>query len=84
MTSENKTRDNGCICRGSWRELVKKMEPFFEKVYRDEHGGRHLFVGLVHGADDYYYGLTGEKGIQLLSCVFPLEQYGYELIDSHD
>lgn len=84
MTSENKTHDDGCICHGNWRELVKESEPFLEKTYRDERGHKFVFVGLINGGDDYYYGMAGEKGFRLLSCAASLEQHGYELVPEEE
>lgn len=82
MTSENKTHDDGCVCHGNWRELVKESEPFFGKTYRDERGHKFVFFGLVHAEDDYYYGMVRNGVVHLLTCVGSLETHGYELI--HD
>jgi hypothetical protein len=66
----------------NWLKLVQEMDPFVGRQYRDERGNLFTFFGLVHG-DDYYYGLTGPSGLELLSCVVSLEEYGFELLPIH-
>ena len=73
-------RDDECICEGNWRAIVKEMEPLIGRQYRDINGRVVRFFGLVHGDDDYYYGLAGEGKLELLSCVGDIEGYGYELV----
>ena len=72
--------DAECICAGNWRELVKEMGPLIGQRYRDKAGNMLVFFGLVHGDDDYYYGMAGCTGFELLSCVGSIEGYGYELV----
>lgn len=71
---------DGCICEGNWRALVKEMGPLIGERYRDRNGNVLVFFGLVHGDDDYYYGMAGPTGFELLSCVESIEVYGYELL----
>jgi len=56
------------------------MEPLIGERYRDRNGNVLVFFGLVHGDDDYYYGMSGPTGFELLSCVGSIEGYGYELV----
>lgn len=70
-----------CICKGNWRNFVKKYSPLFDRKFVDRDGKEWLFFGLVDGVDDYYYGMWGaaEKDLLLMSCVSSLEGYGFEL-----
>ncbi len=69
--------DPRCICRGNWRDIVKEAEPLLDKkLVRD--GKAWRFFGVVHGSDDYYYGLSNADGeFLLLSCVANLENWGF-------
>ena len=71
--------DNECICNGNWRAIVKKTEHLLDKRFRDNLGEEFTFFGIVHGSDDYYYGMRG-KTMRLLSCVGSIEGHGFELI----
>ncbi|GBG14471.1 reductase [Novimethylophilus kurashikiensis] len=76
--------DDGCICKGNWRAIVKEVEPLINKKFRDSDGKEHIFFGVVHGSDDYYYGmypLDGGSAV-LLSCVGSIAGFGYELVES--
>lgn len=68
----------GCICKGNWCAIVKEMEPWLDKKFTDQHGQEWTFYGIVHGSDDYYYGVARAGETHLLSCVGALESYGYE------
>ena len=72
---------DGCICRGNWRAIVAESEPLFDKRFRDRDGKEYTFLGVVHGSDDYYYGMVpvGEGKPVLLSCVGNLEGHGFTL-----
>lgn len=73
-------KDKGCICQGNWREIVRESEPYFEKDYLDKKGRKYHFFGVVHGSDDYYYGMYSPKhGMALLSCVGSIEGHGFKL-----
>ena len=76
--------DAGCICKGNWRAIVRDAEPLIDQRYADENGDVWTFFGLVHASDDYYYGMTGPKGLQLLSCAGSLNSYGFERIVLED
>lgn len=61
-----------------WNQLVEEYEPLIGAQYRcGEH--TYTFFGLVHGGDDYYYGMWqhGTGKCELLSCVGAPESFGY-------
>lgn len=70
-----------CICKGNWRSIVDKAEPLiYRKYQRLRDGAIFEFFGVVHGSDDYYYGMwSKEHGLVLLSCVGNIDD-DYELI----
>ena len=70
-------RDNGCICEGNWRKIVAESEPDFGKRFTDESGRTYTFFGIVHGSDDYYYGMSDGEKVRLLSCVGSIEGHGF-------
>lgn len=72
--------DADCICRGNWRAIVKETEPLIGKMFRDQRGDTYRFFGIVHGYDDYYYGMFGRGRLRLLSCVGSIEGHGFEQI----
>lgn len=71
--------DADCICHGNWRKIVKEAEHLLGAKYKDREGTECIFYGIVHGSDDYYYGMweiaTGKS--HLLSCVGSIEDHGY-------
>jgi hypothetical protein len=71
---------DGCICRGNWREIVAETETMIGKEFVNEHDERFRLFGIVHADDDYYYGMHGESGMRLLSCVGNIESFGYRLV----
>jgi len=75
---------NPCICKGNWRNIVKESEPFLDRIFVDNNGQRFRFYGIVHGSDDYYYGMyrLADGQSVLLSCVGDLETHGYTLLES--
>jgi len=74
--------DSGCICKGNWRDIVAEAMPLLNKKFRDSRGGEYIFFGVVHGGDDFYYGMSpvGEGGLQLLSCVGSFEGHGFNAV----
>lgn len=76
------SEDPDCICRGNWRLIVAECEELLDKQFVDENGDVFVFYGIVHGSDDYYYGMTGRTGHRLLSCVGSLETHGYKLAET--
>jgi hypothetical protein len=67
----------GCICRGNWRDIIRHYEPALDTKFRDTEGRVWTFFGIVHGKDDYYYGMCRNGDLELLSCVGSIEGYGY-------
>lgn len=73
--------DEGCICEGKWREIIRRNLPFLDKKFVDEQGKEWTFYGIVHGSDDYYYGMCDDEGrLALLSCVGSIASQGFRLI----
>lgn len=72
--------DEGCICRGNWRAIVKETEGLIGKKFRDRKGEEYTFYGIVHGDDDYYYGMYKAGDCRLLSCVGSIEGHDFTLI----
>jgi hypothetical protein len=68
--------DPECICKGNWRKIVAEHENLIGAQYEDEKGNAYTFFGLVHGDDDYYYGMSSKAGVSLLSCVGSIEGHG--------
>lgn len=70
--------DPDCICHGNWRAIVKRSEPLLGKRFNSERDGPGwTFFGVIHGDDDYYYGMYRDGKYQLLSCVGSLEGWGF-------
>ena len=76
--------DDECICHGNWRAIVKESLPLLGKRFSDDKGNEYSFFGIVHGDDDYYYGMSSVPGnkVMLLSCVCEIAGHGYKLIDN--
>lgn len=71
---------DGCICRGNWREIVAESTPLLGRKYIGRDGKAYEFFGVVHSEDDYYYGMFSKDGhLNLLSCVGSIEGSGYTL-----
>jgi hypothetical protein len=75
-------QDPECICKGNWRAIIAETEPLLDKKFRDREGKVFILYGVVHGSDDYFYGLlpVEEGKAVLLSCVCSIESYGYTLM----
>lgn len=74
--------DAGCICHGNWRKIIAESEPRLNKTFLDDKGVPHVFFGVVHGSDDYYYGLLPQNSPPiLLSCACDIEDYGFALVE---
>lgn len=82
--------DAECICKGNWRAIVKESEPKLGRKYKADWGPdgkkdyEYTFFGIVHGSDDYYYGMVDKDNkMRLLSCVGNIESFGfYEILPS--
>lgn len=74
----------GCICEGNWRNIVNEVQHligkrFFSGIYNKT----YTFFGVVHGADDYYYGMIDDNGkMDLLSCVGDFETWELTIIEA--
>jgi len=86
MSTTNTEQNTGCICKGNWRKIVAESEPFLNKNFIDRKGNEFIFFGVVHGNDDYYYGMwpVGDYKPVLLSCVGSIECHGYVLKEHID
>jgi len=71
--------DEECICRGNWRAIVAEVEPLIGETFIDERGDEYTFFGVVHGEDDYYYGMWDRvnRTLCLASCVGNFHTMGY-------
>lgn len=80
-TNMGLTTKQSCICKGNLRAIVNETEHLFGKTYKDQHGDKHTFFGVVISEDDYYYGMHRhkDKQLSLLSCVGNIEGFGYTL-----
>ncbi len=72
-----------CICEGNWRLIVKETVHLLDRKFKSKQDRKdYTFLGIVHGSDDYYYGMCDEEGkISLLSCVASIEQHDFVLIE---
>lgn len=63
--------------------IMKKHECLIGKKYLETRTGKkYTFIGIVVGSDDYYYGMYDKKnGLQQLSCVGYIDDFGFELIE---
>lgn len=70
------------VCN-NWLLLLDECENLIGSYYQDEEGETYRFFGLVHGDDDYYYGMSSlETGkVRLLSCVSDIEGFGFTEIE---
>jgi hypothetical protein len=64
----------------NWTKLVEENEALLGRHFIDESDDKkYYFFGLVHGDDDYYYGMWGDN-LKLLSCAIDLEGHGFKEI----
>lgn len=68
----------------NWEAIIKEAEPYIDRWFTDECKNYYKLFGVVHGSDDYYYGIWDDecRQIMLLSCVIDLtgyfNTYGYK------
>lgn len=64
----------------NWRSIVKECMPMLDRQFNDRDGVPHTFFGVVHGEDDYYYGMWNRqtRSLVLLSCVGSIEGHGFK------
>jgi len=66
-----------------WEIIAKDQIDNLGKTFIDPFGNSVIFVGLVLGVDDYYYGFeTKDKRFILLSACKKLDEYGYKLYEN--
>ena len=71
---------SGCICEGNWRKIVNSNHHLINRKFVSK-GKEYTFYGIIHGWDDYYYGMCGDGGGDLLlSCVGSIKEHGFELV----
>lgn len=67
-----------CICAGNWRNIIHESVPLFDKKFKHIATGlTYVFIGVMHGEDDFYYCMSRGNDIHFLSCVGSIEQHGY-------
>jgi len=77
----------------NWNILVEEYEKHLDALYEcadtpfyEEEGAGEVyrFVGLIHGSDDFYYGMVNVKTGRLMmcSCVGSIEGHGFKKIDT--
>ena len=76
--------DPECICKGNWRAIVSENEHLIDRMFtQDSTREKFHFFGIVHGSDDYYYGMSSpDHKLWLLSCVGSIEGHGFTLVES--
>ena len=61
----------------NWAKLVEEYDPLIGDKYLDEKGNEYIFIGLLHGQDDFYFVMWREGTVRLLTCVGIPEQMGF-------
>ncbi len=66
-------------CDSNWKRIVKESEPLLDKKFEWNYDGKiYTFFGIVHGSDDYYYGMCDEDNkVVLASCVGSITGNGF-------
>lgn len=65
----------------NWESLQREVMPLIGRQFRSANGNICRLIGLIDGGDDYYYGMTLEGRLHMLSCVGSLEVHGMTLIE---
>lgn len=65
----------------SWKSLLERYEHLIGSQYKDPKNKTWIFVGLLHGEDDYYFvlNLVGSDICRLASCVGSIEMADFRL-----
>lgn len=63
----------------NWSNLIDEYDSLIGEKYLDDDGNEHIFIGLLHGQDDYYFVMWREGKVKLLTCVGIPEQMGFRL-----
>jgi len=63
----------------NWNLIVSEYEKDIDSFY-EFNGELYVFVGLIHGSSDYFYGMANHKTGRLLmcSCVGSIEGHGFK------
>lgn len=62
----------------TWQKIVRENDSQIGQWFNSHDHKLFRFFGIVHGDDDYYYGMWSKKdGLRLLSCVGSIEGHGY-------
>lgn len=61
----------------NWTRLVDEYDPLIGNKYLDDEGKEHIFIGLLHGQDDFYFVMWRAGRVRLLTCVGIPEQMGF-------
>lgn len=62
----------------NWISIVGTYDKYIDSKYTHTDGKTYCFFGLVHGSDDYYYGMVDSTGkILLCTCCGTLEGHGF-------
>ncbi|MDO8415213.1 MAG: hypothetical protein Q7S87_03255 [Agitococcus sp.] len=73
--------EDTCICKGNWQLIIKEAAPLMDNQFVQESTGNiYTFWGVLHGSDDYYYVMSRDGKVQLLSCVGSIEEAGFRLL----
>ena len=65
----------------SWKSLLDRYKCLIGSQYKDPKNKTWIFVGLLHGEDDYYFvlNLVGSDICRLASCVGSIEMADFRL-----
>ena len=61
----------------NWNLIKREYDPLIGNMYIDQKGKEWKFFGLVDGESDYYYGMSCDGELLLLSCVGHIESFDF-------
>jgi len=61
----------------NWTKLVEEYGPLIGKKFLDVEDNEYIFIGLLHGQDDFYFVMWRAGAVRLLTCVGIPEQMGF-------
>lgn len=64
-------------------EIYKEYEHLINRKFTEVRTGKvYTYLGVLIAEDDYYYCLySKENGVQLLSCVGSIDDFGLDLVE---
>lgn len=68
----------------NWNNLVDEYDSQIGKTYLDVYGNEHIFLGLLHGQDDFYYVMWRDGKVTLLTCVGTPDNQGFQLSEARE